>query len=83
MAETLFDENISGPFGNTHIALGTAYDDTYSGNVKTLTKSLKTKLGFNNSVIHTDIISTTDRTVTAHLSDGSQKIIYSSGRFVL
>jgi aminopeptidase len=83
MAETLFDENISGPFGNTHIALGTAYDDTYSGNIKTLTKSLKAKLGFNNSVIHTDIISTTDRTVTAYLSDGSRKIIYSSGRFVL
>ncbi len=83
MAETLFDENISGPFGNTHIALGTAYDDTYSGNIKNLNKSLKTKLGFNNSVIHTDIISTTDRTVTAHLTDGSRKIIYSSGRFVL
>ena len=83
MAETLFDENISGPFGNTHIALGTAYDDTYSGDVKTLTKSQKIKLGFNNSVIHTDIISTTDRTVTAYLKDGSQKIIYSSGQFTL
>ena len=83
MAETLYDENISGPYGNTHIALGTAYDDTYSGNIKTLTKSQKVKLGFNNSVIHTDIISTTDRTVTTYLEDGSQKVIYTSGQFTL
>lgn len=83
MAETLYDENISGPYGNTHIALGTAYDDTYSGNIKSLTKSQKAKLGFNNSVIHTDIISTTDRTVTAFLTDGSKKIIYQAGQFTL
>lgn len=83
MAETLFDENISGPFGNTHIALGTAYDDTFSGNIKSLTKSKKSQLGFNNSAVHTDIISTTDRTVTATLSDGSQKVIYSKGMFNL
>jgi aminopeptidase len=81
MAETLFDENISGPFGNTHLALGTAYDDTYSGDVKTLTQSQKTKLGFNNSAIHTDIISTADRTVTALLKNGIQKIIYQNGEF--
>jgi aminopeptidase len=83
MAETLFDENISGPYGNTHLALGTAYDDTYTGNLKKLTKNLKTKLGFNNSAIHTDIISTTERTVTAFMSDGSQKIIYQGGTFTL
>jgi aminopeptidase len=83
MAETLFDENISGPFGNTHIALGTAYDDTYIGNLKKLSKNLKTKLGFNNSAIHTDIISTTDRTVTAFLQGGSQKVIYQDGQFTL
>jgi aminopeptidase len=83
MAETLFDENISGLFGNTHIALGMAYDDTYTGDLKQLTKSLKADLGFNDSVIHTDIISTTDRTVTAHLPDGFQKIIYQNGQFIL
>ncbi|MDP3646084.1 MAG: hypothetical protein Q8R25_03275 [bacterium] len=33
--------------------------------------------------MHTDIISTTRRTVTAHLKDGSTKIIYKDGRFVL
>ena len=83
MAETLFDENISGSFGNTHIALGTAYDDTYTGNLKQLTKKLKTSLGLNDSVVHTDIISTADRTVTAYLNGGSSKIIYNNGRFIL
>jgi aminopeptidase len=83
MAETLFDENISGPFGNTHIALGTAYDDTYAGNLKKLTPGLKTKLGFNNSAIHTDIISTSNRNVTAFLKNGSSRVIYQNGQFDL
>jgi aminopeptidase len=81
MAETLYDENISGPFGNTHLALGSAYADTFTGNPGSLTKSLKTKLGFNDSAVHTDIISTSDRTVTAVLTDGTKKIIYQNGQF--
>ena len=83
MAETLFDENISGPFGNTHLALGTSYQDTYAGDPSKVKKSEWKKLGFNNSAIHTDIVSTTDRTVTATLKDGSQKVIYKDGQFVL
>lgn len=83
MAETLYDENISGPYGNTHIALGTAYDDTYTGNLKQLTQTYKNKLGFNNSVIHTDIISTTPRTVTASLTDNRQLLIYQDGIFLI
>lgn len=78
MAETLFDENIS---DNTHIALGSAYHDSYTGNPAQVTKSQWTKMGFNDSAVHTDIISTQDRTVTAHLFDGSQKVIYSRGEF--
>jgi len=81
MAETLFDENISGPYGNTHIALGSAYHDSYTANPAKVSKAKWEKMGFNNSVVHTDIISTTDRTVTAHLADGIQKIIYRSGQF--
>jgi aminopeptidase len=83
MAETLFDENISGPFGNTHLALGSAYDDTYSKNPQDLTKSVKTQLGFNSCAIHTDIISTTNRIVTAFLTNGSQKTIYQNGEFTI
>ncbi|HCB51100.1 TPA: hypothetical protein DEP21_00705 [Patescibacteria group bacterium] len=29
MGETLYDENMGGQFGNTHIAIGRAYEETY------------------------------------------------------
>lgn len=83
MAETLFDENMGGPQGNTHIALGSAYADVYTGDVSKLTKKQKGALGFNDSSVHTDIISTTKRRVTAHLKDGGTKVIYDNGEFVL
>ncbi|HUO50589.1 MAG TPA: aminopeptidase [Candidatus Paceibacterota bacterium] len=83
MAETLFDENIGGPYGNTHLALGMSYKDTFSGNVAKLTKAQAQALGFNDSSVHTDIMSTTRRTVTAHFKDGSTKVIYTDGEFVL
>ena len=81
MAETLFDENISGPYGNTHIALGRAYQDSYTGNPAKVTKPQWAKWGFNDSVVHTDIISTTRRTVTAYLSNGTSQVIYQDGEF--
>ena len=83
MAETLFDENMGGPYGNSHIALGMSYRDTYAGDVSKLTDAEAKRLGFNDSSVHTDVVSTTDRTVTAHLKDGSKKVIYKDGRFVL
>ena len=83
MAETLFDENISGPNGNTHIALGSAYKDSYDGDPVKVSKSKWQKLGFNDSVVHTDMISTTPRTVMAYLADGSRKVIYAKGEFVV
>lgn len=83
MAETLYDENIGGPFGNTHIALGMSYADTYNGDVTKLTPADLERLGYNNSSVHTDMFSTTDRTVTATLADGSQKVIYKDGQFQL
>ena len=83
MAETLFDENMGGPYGNTHLALGMSYRDTYAGDVSKLTNAQAKRLGFNDSSVHTDIISTTRRTVTAHLKNGSAKVIYKDGKFVL
>lgn len=83
MAETLFDENIGGPFGNTHVAVGMAYKDCYKGNTATVTEKEWEDLGYNNSSVHTDIVSTTNRTVTATLQDGSKKVIYRNGRFTL
>ena len=83
MAETLFDENMGGPYGNTHIALGMSYRDTFRGDVSKLTTKEAQKLGFNDSSVHTDVISTTRRTVTAHLKSGKTKVIYKDGEFVL
>jgi len=83
MAETLFDENIGGQYGNTHLALGMAYRDSYDGNPARVSEKEWKNLGYNNSAVHTDIISTTNRTVTATLADGSKKVIYKDGQFHL
>lgn len=83
MAETLYDENIGGRYGNTHLAIGMAYRDCYRGDQSQVSKQEWEDMGFNNSAEHTDIISTTDRTVTAFLTDGTQKVIYRKGEFVL
>ena len=83
MAETLYDENVGGPFGNTHIALGDSYHDCYKGDRSKLDKKDWDKLGFNDSSVHTDIISTTDRVVTAYLRNGKEKVLYRNGEFCL
>ncbi len=83
MAETLFDENMGGKYGNTHIALGMAYKDSYTGNASKVKKNDWEKMGFNDSVIHTDIISTTNRKVVAVNVKGKELVIYENGKFVL
>jgi aminopeptidase len=82
MADTLFDENYGGEYGNTHIALGAAYKDSYTGDDFDKLKAEDWKnLGFNESAVHTDIVSTVDRVVTAYLKDGSSEVIYKDGMF--
>lgn len=84
MATTLFDENMGGEFGNTHIALGNAYKDTYAGDMSKVKEEQWAEMGYNSCPkVHTDIISTTNRTVTATLRNGSGKVIYKDGQFVL
>jgi aminopeptidase len=83
MAETLFDENKGGRFGNTHIALGNAYQDSYPGNLDKVKKVDWKKMGYNDSVVHTDIVSTEDRTVTAWLPNGETLVIYQDGKFTI
>ncbi|MDR3125536.1 MAG: aminopeptidase [Candidatus Nomurabacteria bacterium] len=83
MAETLFDENMGGRFGNSHVALGMAYKDCFKGDPTKLKKADWEKLGYNDSSVHTDVVTTTDRTVTASLPDGSQKVIYRGGHFTV
>ena len=38
MAQTLYDENTGGEFGNTHIALGRSYQDAYDGDPSEVTE---------------------------------------------
>ena len=84
MATTLFDENIGGEFGNTHIALGNAYKDTFTGDMSKVSEEEWRDMGYNSCPkVHTDIVSTANRTVTATLADNSEKIIYKDGMFVI
>lgn len=83
MAETLFDENVGGPYGNSHIAIGKSYHDCFRGDQSKITKKGWAQRGFNDAAEHTDVVSTTRRIVTAFLSDGSQKVIYQDGQFTV
>jgi len=81
MANTLFDENYGGKYGNCHVALGSSYSDTYDGDVAKLTKKIKTRLGFNDSALHWDLVNTEKKLVTAHLRGGKKQTIYENGIF--
>jgi aminopeptidase len=83
MAETLYDENFGGKYGNTHIALGASFAESYRGSAKKHTTAQLFDLGFNDSVVHTDIISTTNRQVVATLNNGTKLTIYHHGHFTI
>ncbi len=83
MAETLFDENVGGEQGNMHLALGKAYQDSYPGDISKVTKEQWEEMGYNDSVIHTDIVSTSPREITATLPNGEKVIIYKDGKFTV
>ena len=83
MAETLYDENRGGPQGNFHLALGSAYQDAFTGDSAAQTRRDWRRLGFNESSVHTDIVSTARREVTALLPSGRSKRIYADGRFTI
>lgn len=82
MAETLYDENVGGKYGNTHVAIGTSFHECL---IVTEPQDAQgwDSLGFNSSVVHHDIVSTADRTVTATLKSGKSKIIYQKGHFTI
>ncbi|RYZ27965.1 MAG: aminopeptidase [Chitinophagaceae bacterium] len=84
MATTLFDENMGGDYGNTHIALGNAYKDTFTGDMSAVSDEQWAAMGYNSCPkVHTDIISTSDRVVTAKLRNGTERVIYKNGQFEL
>ncbi|MCI5050832.1 MAG: aminopeptidase [Candidatus Pacebacteria bacterium] len=64
MADTLYDENRGGDFGNMHIALGDAYANCYKGDPSTLSKKDLQEMGFNEANTHKDIVLTSNHTVT-------------------
>lgn len=81
MADTLFDENFGGSHGNSHIAVGSSYTDSYAGNMSDMTKAFKEKMGFNDSALHWDLVNTEPKLVTAHLSTGKKLVVYEDGTF--
>lgn len=81
MADTLYDENYGGTYGNCHLAVGSSYSDTYDGNPAGLTPQRKQQLGFNDSALHWDLVNTEEKTVTATLKSGKKMIIYEKGKF--
>jgi len=83
MANTLYDENFGGRYGNTHLALGSSYHDCYQGQSRSLTDEDYQALGFNSSVEHTDIIAKSNRVVDVILKNKQKKTIYQNGSFVL
>jgi len=83
MAETLFDENFGGEFGNTHVALGSAYKDSYPEDISKMSDKDWEEAGYNDSVVHTDIVSSKNREVTAELENGERIVIYRNGEFVV
>lgn len=81
MADILFDENHGGKHGNCHVAIGSAYTDTFAGDPSKLTKKDEARLGFNDSAVHWDMINTEDKRVTATLKSGKKVVIYEKGQF--
>lgn len=74
------DENIGGKYGNTHIALGFPYLDSYDGDETKLSSQEIKRLGFNaGALVHEDIITLDDRIITGYLNDGSKKIVFENG----
>lgn len=79
----LLDENVGGEFGGMHIALGQS--DIQDPGERALVPTLDAQYdaGYNQSLLHWDLVNTEDKTVVARLADGSKRLIYESGRFVL
>lgn len=83
LAHTLLDENFGGRWGNCHIALGSAYAETYDGDRSRLNEDMKNLLGFNSSDLHWDLVNTERKKVTALLNSGEGRVIYEDGEFRL
>lgn len=81
MANTLYDENFGGDYGNCHLAMGSSYENTFSQDRKMLTPEYKTQLGFNDSALHWDFVNTEPKRVVGELKSGKNITIYENGEF--
>jgi aminopeptidase len=81
MANTLYDENFGGRYGNCHLAVGSSYSNTYDGDPSKLTDAAKKTLGFNDSALHWDLVNTENKKVTAYLKNGKSLVVYENGMF--
>ncbi|MCF8080151.1 MAG: aminopeptidase [Desulfobacterales bacterium] len=82
MANTLYDENFGGRYGNCHVALGSSYENTYRGRQADLTPQRKRELGFNDSALHWDLVNTEKKRVQAIGPGGRARTIYENGEFL-
>lgn len=82
MANTLYDENYGGKYGNCHIALGSSYANAYAGDPSSLTAARKKTLGLNTSALHWDLVNTENKKVTAELANGKTVTVYQKGKFL-
>ncbi|MBI9083014.1 MAG: aminopeptidase [Desulfobacterales bacterium] len=82
MANTLYDENYGGRFGNCHVAVGSSYSDAFDGDPAKLTPEIKKSLGFNSSALHWDLVNTEKKRVTATATGGKPVVIYENGKFL-
>ena len=83
MANTLYDENFGGQWGNSHLAIGSSYHDCFSGDKNKMKKNDWANLGFNESVEHCDIINTQKKEVYAIFKNSEKKLIYKDGLFMI
>jgi aminopeptidase len=83
MANTLYDENFGGRYGNCHLALGSSYPNTFRGRASALTPEMRTALGFNDSALHWDLVNTKRKRVLAVGPGGRTRTIYEDGEFIV
>lgn len=85
MAETLYDENFGGNFGNMHIAVGSAYKDSYPDEkeIPKISKEKWGEMGYNESIVHSDLVNAEKKEVTAILENGKEILIYKDGEFLI
>jgi len=81
MWETLYDENVWWEFGNTHVAVWMSFQETFTWDIPSQTVEDWTRMWFNDSSIHTDIMSTINRTVIVTLNNWEELLIYKDWEF--